>query len=273
VQLNLAVTAPDQSLKTSGRGYVAAPTAGPAGSAVANNTPPGIAVTLSDEAQNLLLKEQQAGASGVSNPPQSTPAVAAGASLDSEQQQIIRELARRDIEVRNHERIHASVGGRYTSAPSYTYERGPDGRLYAVSGEVRIDTTPVPNNPEATLEKALTIQRAALAVPDPSPADRSAAAQARMMAAEARAEISAADRAEATANRPVGNDEAHPVVQQAKDDERVAGAEKDQSTQFELNSARMAEISQQLAELNRKLFNAGVVEQLNPAGSLVNLIV
>ena len=112
-----------------------------------------------------------------------------------EEQLITRQLAERDREVKNHERIHASVGGVHASAPSFSYERGPDGQLYAVDGEVRIDTSPVPDDPQATLEKAETIMRAALSVPEPSTQDRRVAADARAMAAEARAEIAKAEQA------------------------------------------------------------------------------
>ncbi|MGK0495872.1 putative metalloprotease CJM1_0395 family protein, partial [Neptuniibacter pectenicola] len=107
-----------------------------------------------------------------------TSATAPATSQEEEQQElaISRELAKRDREVKAHEQTHASIGGAYASAPSYTYERGPDGRMYAVEGEVKIDTSPIPNDPEATLEKAEIIQRAALSVSEPSSADRAAAA-------------------------------------------------------------------------------------------------
>jgi hypothetical protein len=74
-------------------------------------------------------------------------------------------------------------------APHYEYVRGPDGRLYAVAGEVKIDTSPVPGDPEATLEKARAIKRAALAPANPSPQDRRVAALADRMAAKALMEI------------------------------------------------------------------------------------
>ncbi len=105
----------------------------------------------------------------------------------------IRELAARDREVRAHERAHASAAaGIAHSAPSYTYQRGPNGRQYAVGGEVRIDTSPVPGDPAATLDKARQIARAALAPAEPSSQDRAVAARARAMAAAAQAELQAA---------------------------------------------------------------------------------
>lgn len=102
----------------------------------------------------------------------------------------IEQLATRDREVRQHEQAHASAGGQYTGSPSYEYTKGPDGRLYAVSGEVSIDTSAVANDPEATLEKAEVVLRAALAVSEPSGADRAVAAKASALAEQARAELS-----------------------------------------------------------------------------------
>ncbi len=104
-------------------------------------------------------------------------------------QHVIRELAARDREVRNHERAHAAVGGQHAGAPTYTYQRGPDGISYAVGGEVPISTREVSGNPQATIEKAQQIRRAALAPAEPSPQDRRVAAKASQMEAEARQEL------------------------------------------------------------------------------------
>lgn len=104
-------------------------------------------------------------------------------------QKEVRELAARDREVRQHEQAHAALGGRYAGAPQYEYERGPDGVSYAVSGEVPIDTSAVPNDPQATIEKARQIRRAAFAPAEPSDTDRRVAAQAAQLEAEARAEL------------------------------------------------------------------------------------
>ena len=110
-------------------------------------------------------------------------------SVSNEQRAQVAELAKTDRQVRAHEQAHASVGGRYAGAPSFNYERGPDGRQYATSGEVSIDTSPIPNDPQATLAKALIVQRAALAPSDPSATDRRIAAEAAATAAQARIEI------------------------------------------------------------------------------------
>lgn len=108
---------------------------------------------------------------------------------DAEQQQV-RELARRDREVRAHEAAHSAAAGRYArGGASYDYERGPDGRLYATGGEVKIDTSPVAGDPQATIEKARVIRAAALAPAQPSAQDRTVATKATQMAAQARAEL------------------------------------------------------------------------------------
>jgi hypothetical protein len=99
-------------------------------------------------------------------------------------------LAQTDREVRAHEQAHMAAAGSYArGGPTYTFERGSDGRLYAVAGEVAIDASPVPNDPEATLRKAEVVRAAALAPAEPSSQDRAVAAQASQMAAEAQAEI------------------------------------------------------------------------------------
>jgi hypothetical protein len=100
--------------------------------------------------------------------------------------QILQQLQARDREVRAHELAHVATGAGLVSGASFSYQRGPDGRFYAVGGEVSIDTSPVPGDPQATASKAEQIQRAALAPAQPSGQDRAVAAQAARMAMEAR---------------------------------------------------------------------------------------
>lgn len=110
--------------------------------------------------------------------------------LTPEEKQQVRELKKRDAEVRRHEQAHKAAAGRHAvGGAQYQYVIGPDGRRYAVSGEVKIDTSEVPNDPEATIRKARTIRRAALAPMDPSPQDRRLAAEASRMEARARQEL------------------------------------------------------------------------------------
>lgn len=106
------------------------------------------------------------------------------------QQAELQELKARDREVRAHEAAHAAAAGSVaTSGPNFTFQRGPDGRQYAIGGEVNIDTSPVPGDPEATIQKAQTIRSAALAPANPSAQDRAVAAQASQLEAQARREL------------------------------------------------------------------------------------
>lgn len=107
-------------------------------------------------------------------------------SLTPEQQSRVDKLKARDREVRAHEQAHlAAAGGLARGGATFTTTVGPDGKQYATGGEVSIDTSPVPNNPAATLAKARQIQAAASAPADPSGPDRAVAAAAARMAAQA----------------------------------------------------------------------------------------
>lgn len=150
---------------------------GPGGavSAVSGRAPAPNAAPLVDGATAVTAQEQ--GAARV--PP---------TALTEEEQRIVRELRRRDAEVRRHERAHAAAGGPVTGAPIYEFQRGPDGRFYAVDGEVRIDVSPE-SDPRATIAKMELVIRAALAPAEPSAQDRSVAAQAKQIKLEAEREL------------------------------------------------------------------------------------
>ena len=109
--------------------------------------------------------------------------------LTPEEQKLVRRLQKRDREVRAHEQAHKAAGGRYAGGASYEYETGPDGKKYAVGGEVSISAGSVSGDPKATAEKARTIRRAALAPAQPSAQDRQVAARAAAMEAKAEADL------------------------------------------------------------------------------------
>jgi len=112
------------------------------------------------------------------------------ADLTAEEQKQVEELKKTDAEVRRHEQAHKAAAGQFAKGgPTFKYETGPDGKRYAVEGEVKIDTTEVSGDPEATLKKAQTVRRAALAPKEPSSQDLKVAAQARQIEAKARQEL------------------------------------------------------------------------------------
>jgi hypothetical protein len=115
--------------------------------------------------------------------------------LTPEEQAQVRELQQRDREVRAHEAAHRAAAGGMVSGGSYTYQTGPDGKSYAVGGEVSISAS-YSGTPQEQLRTAETVRRAALAPADPSPQDRMVAAQAAAMAMQAQAAIRAEQRQE-----------------------------------------------------------------------------
>jgi len=88
---------------------------------------------------------------------------------------VLEKFKQSDAKVRSHEQIHASIG--HTTTPiSYNYQQGPDGKMYAVGGSVRFDTS-IPSDPKAAAFKLDQIQKAASAVADASGADNTIASQ------------------------------------------------------------------------------------------------
>jgi len=113
----------------------------------------------------------------------------------NERQQLF-ELQQRDSEVRAHEAAHIAAGGSAVSgAASFTYQQGPDGKLYAVGGEVPISSSGG-STPEEKIAIARQIQAGALAPANPSPQDLKVASSAALMEAKARQELAQENRDE-----------------------------------------------------------------------------
>jgi len=110
-------------------------------------------------------------------------------SLSPDAQRQLDKLKETDRLVRAHEQAHIAAGGSLVQGgASFSYQKGPDGRMYAVGGEVSIDTSPG-RTPEESIAKARQIRAAALAPADPSPQDRRVAAGAARLEANARSEM------------------------------------------------------------------------------------
>ncbi len=128
-----------------------------------------------------------------------------GQELTQEDQEQVDELKERDQEVRRHEQAHkGSAGSLAQGGPTFSFQRGPDGKQYAVGGEVQIDTSPVDGDPAATIRKMQAVRRAALSPAEPSSQDRSVAAQAARAAQQARQELreQSADNGEQAGSAP-----------------------------------------------------------------------
>lgn len=138
----------------------------------------------------IIQPRPSATASGVSGFEPGAYYIEIEQALTTEQRQQTQKLRQADEQVRQHEAAHQAAGGQYVQgSPSYQYKTGPDGKQYAVGGEVRIDTSGVPGDPAATIRKMQQIRRAALAPAQPSAQDRAVAAKAAQIEQRARAEL------------------------------------------------------------------------------------
>lgn len=150
-------------------------------------------VTISEEALRKagLLKDQAPAPKTGAPAENKTPAdKQSPTNANDPKTREIDNLKRIDREVRSHEQAHVVAGGGLVrGAASFGYSAGPDGKLYAVSGEVSIDSSPVPNDPQATIQKMGQVVRAALAPAQPSGQDRSVASAALKMEGQARQQV------------------------------------------------------------------------------------
>ncbi len=106
-----------------------------------------------------------------------------GAGADAAEKRQAAALASVDAHVRSHENDHLAALGAAASGGA-VYDKTSGG--YAVGGSVKVDLSPVPGDPEATIRKAQRIEAAALAPANPSAADMRVAARAYAMEMAAR---------------------------------------------------------------------------------------
>ena len=92
---------------------------------------------------------------------------------ENDYQRVLNKFKNKDNEIRTHEQTHASLGT--TTAPiNYNFQVGPDGKLYAMGGSVRFDTS-IPSNPENAKVKLEELRDASSSVSPLSGADASIA--------------------------------------------------------------------------------------------------
>lgn len=97
-------------------------------------------------------------------------------------ERVLEKFKAMDSQVKSHEQLHASLAN--TTTPiQYNYQMGPDGKMYATGGSVRLDTS-LPNDPEAATNKLDQIKKSASSAgSDMSGADATIAIQANLMKA------------------------------------------------------------------------------------------
>lgn len=146
---------------------------------------------ISPEATKLLESEQSDNKSDDSKDAGSTSIKSSQSdeSLTPQQKQQIAELKARDAEVKSHEQAHrAAAAGISASAPSYEYETGPDGKKYAVGGEVNLSFVQG-GDLRSNIANAQAMKAAALAPSQPSGQDMAVARAAERMIAEAKQQL------------------------------------------------------------------------------------
>lgn len=109
--------------------------------------------------------------------------------LSAEERAVVAALSQRDAQVRQEETAHAGVAGSLAGPIAYVYQRGPDGRQYAVGGSVAISAQAVTGDPEEARRIGGQLAAAALAATNPSAADLAAAARAYRFGAPESAEF------------------------------------------------------------------------------------
>ncbi len=108
--------------------------------------------------------------------------------LSPDEKKLVADLATRDAEVKAHESAHQS-GGAATGAATFSYQQGPDGKMYAIGGEVSVSMK-AGSTPQETIANAQAVIASAMAPADPSGQDHAVAASAAMMISKAQQQIS-----------------------------------------------------------------------------------
>lgn len=151
--------------------------------------------------------------------------------LSPEAEAQLRKLKQRDQEVRAHEKAHiAASGGNAVGAPHYEYQRGPDGKQYAIGGHVDISLSTSDSDPEESEKNARQVRRAAMAPGQPSGQDMAVAAKAARAEAEAKAEKLEERREENDDSAPdpekrLENDDSLPDPEKLLENGKIAEAE------------------------------------------------
>ena len=107
--------------------------------------------------------------------------------LSQDEKRLVNDLQARDAEVKAHEAAHQS-GGASTGAATYSYQQGPDGRMYAIGGEVSVSFQ-TGSTPQETIANAQAVIASALAPADPSGQDMAVASSAMVMMMKAQQQL------------------------------------------------------------------------------------
>jgi hypothetical protein len=184
------------------------------------------AIKLNDK--ELLVYEEDDSAKKSKNSPQKMlqkeqekkSAEESADKLSPDEERLLKDLHSRDSEVKAHEAAHQAAGGGMTGAASYTYQQGPDGKMYAIGGEVSISMKSG-SSPEETAKNARQIIASAMAAGNPSPQDFAVASSAKVMEMKAQRQI-ARDAQEESMGKNIYKNEANKNLNNTTKDESYA---------------------------------------------------
>ncbi len=160
-------------------------------------------------------------------------AMGSASELSADDLAQVKDLKARDQKVRAHEQAHQSAGGQYAGSAQFSFAVGPDGKRYAVSGEVSIDVSMVPDNPQATIAKMEVVKRAAVAPAEPSAADRMVYSTASRIEQNAQGELIVQRAQEAS-----GGDESEDSVEETSADTEQDSTDSEASSRVEGSRAQ-----------------------------------
>ncbi len=226
------------------KGFLGAASLSDAASATETETSAASADSDDSRASADETSEQQQNGSPASNSAAGPlqPTGPNGVPLSEQELQEVEELSQRDDEVHAHEQAHAAIGGNLAGQPSLEYQQGPDGKRYAVSGEVQIDISVVHGDPEKTMQKMRQVYSAAMAPMEPSGADLRIAADAMRKYNEARQELT--DERMTQMKTPAAGTSASPTAQAER--ERSDGNSDSEAPTYNMGIALvMAKLSPQ----------------------------
>ena len=124
--------------------------------------------------------------------------------LSDDEKRLVNDLQSRDAEVRTHESAHQAAVAGMTGAATFTYQQGPDGKMYAIGGEVSISSSKG-STPQETISKAKQIIATAMAPSDPSGQDFLVASSAMMMLMKAEQQLAKASQEEMNGKEAYGS--------------------------------------------------------------------
>jgi hypothetical protein len=133
--------------------------------------------------QSELAKITQEELNGVKKPQENKDYIEKnGTTLDkNDYERVLDKFKSMDSNIKSHEQLHASLANT-SSSINYTYQEGPDGKMYINGGYVRLDTS-MPDDPKQAMLKLDQIKKASTAPSEMSAADASISRSANIMKA------------------------------------------------------------------------------------------